>query len=89
MPDRWDIERYRRRAEEWRERAASQPEGKETIECLVIAEGYERLIEVIQTQRRGPHRGSDMVAGTRASAMNSLAWRSFHSFASKSARKSG
>ena len=39
MPDRWDVEQYRRRAGEWRGKAASLPEGKERRECLVIAEG--------------------------------------------------
>ena len=57
MPDRWDVEQYRRRAGEWRGKAASLQDGKERRECLVIAEGYERLIEVILTQRQGPHRG--------------------------------
>jgi hypothetical protein len=59
MPDRWDLELYRHRAHEWREKAASLPEGQERSECLVIAEGYERLIEVIETQRRGPQQRGD------------------------------
>jgi hypothetical protein len=59
MSDHWDVEQYRRRVEEWREKAASLPEGKERSECLVIAGGYERLIEVIPTQRRGPQQSGD------------------------------
>ena len=40
-------------------KAASLPEGKEQSECLVIAKGYERLIEVIETQRRGRQQSGD------------------------------
>ena len=49
----------RGRIKEWREKAASLPEGKEQSECLVIAKGYERLIEVIETQRRGRQQSGD------------------------------
>ena len=54
MPDSWDSERYRQRAKEWRDRAASLPEGRERDACVTIAEGYEKLVEIIEAQRPGP-----------------------------------
>ena len=51
MPDSWDSERYRERAKEWRDRAASLPEGRERDACVTIAEGYEKLVEIIEAQR--------------------------------------
>ena len=46
MPNRWDPGRYEQRAKEWRDRAASLPEGRERDACVTIAEGYERLAEI-------------------------------------------
>jgi hypothetical protein len=54
MPDCWDSERYKERAKEWRDRAASLPEGRERDACVTIAEGYEKLVEIIEAQRPGP-----------------------------------
>ena len=51
MPDSWDSERYRERAKEWRDRAASLPEGRERDACVTIAEGYEKLVEIIEARR--------------------------------------
>ena len=51
MPDSWDSERYKQRAKEWRDRAASLPEGRERDACVTIAEGYEKLVEIIEAQR--------------------------------------
>ena len=53
MPDTWDSERYRERAKEWRDRAASLPEGHERDVYVVIAEGYEKLVAIIEAQRLG------------------------------------
>ena len=52
MPDSWDPKRYRERAKEWRDKAASLPEGRERDTCVTIAEGYEGLAEIIEAQRR-------------------------------------
>ena len=47
MADGWDAEKYRQRAEEWQKKAESLGEGKERTACLIIAEGYARLAELI------------------------------------------
>jgi hypothetical protein len=54
LPETWEItlERYRERAKEWRDKAASHPAGDQRNSCVSIAEGYERLIELIEAQRR-------------------------------------
>jgi hypothetical protein len=49
-----DLERYKERAKEWRDRAASRPEGRERDACVTIAEGYEKLVEIIEAQRHSP-----------------------------------
>ena len=51
MPDSWDPKRYRERAKEWRDKAASLPEGRARDSCVTIAEGYEGLAEIIEAQR--------------------------------------
>lgn len=50
MPDGWDPARYRERAKQWRDRAASVPEGPEREAYVAIAEGYEKLAEIIEAQ---------------------------------------
>jgi hypothetical protein len=60
MVDSWDPERYRERAKAWRDRAASLPEGSpERDACVTLAEGYERLVEIIgargSAQQQGDH----------------------------------
>ena len=52
MPDSWDPEIYRQRAEQWRKKAASLGEGRERRECLTIADGYARLADLIDAQLR-------------------------------------
>jgi hypothetical protein len=52
MSDSGDLERYRERAKEWRDRAASLPEGRERDACVTIAEGYEKLVEIIEEAQR-------------------------------------
>jgi hypothetical protein len=54
MPDSWDPEQYWERAKQWRDRAASLPEGTARDACVTIAEGYEKLAETIEAQRP-PH----------------------------------
>jgi hypothetical protein len=51
MPDSWDPKRYRERAKDWRDKAASLPEGRARDSCVTIAEGYEGLAEIIEAQR--------------------------------------
>lgn len=51
MPDSWDPERYRERAKVWRDRAAGIPEGPQRDAYVAIAEGYEKLAEIIEAQR--------------------------------------
>ena len=79
MPNRWDPERYEQRAKEWRDRAASLPEGRERDACVTIAEGYEKLAYIdsaAQHSRRAqknrehraaanPYRATP-ISGTRA-----------------------
>jgi hypothetical protein len=50
MPENWDPERYRERAKQWRDRAASVLEGPQRDAYVVIAEGYEKLAEAIEAQ---------------------------------------
>ena len=53
MPDVWDTEIYRARAEAWRHKAGEFPEGSPTRRhCLAIAEGYARLADLIEVQGR-------------------------------------
>jgi len=54
LPENWEITlgRYKERAKEWRDKAASHPAGDQREQCISIAEGYERLIELIEAQRR-------------------------------------
>jgi hypothetical protein len=53
MPENWDSERYRERAKQWRDRAASVPEGPQRDAYVAIAEGYEKLAETIAHMRDG------------------------------------
>ena len=53
MSDQWDPERYRQRAEEWRQRAAEVPEGRTRRTYQEIAEGYERLADLVESQHLG------------------------------------
>ena len=57
MPGSWDPERYRERAKEWLDKAASLPEGRERDACVTLAEGYEKLAELLEARR--PDGGPD------------------------------
>jgi len=53
MPENQDPAAYRQRVEAWRERAALLPEGDpQRATCLEIAEGYEKLANLIEAQQR-------------------------------------
>jgi hypothetical protein len=52
MPDSWDPEIYRQRAEQWRKKADLLGEGREQRECQTIADGYARLADLIEARRR-------------------------------------
>lgn len=51
MPESWDPERYRQRAKEWRDKAFAVPEGREREACVTLADGYDKLAEIIEAQR--------------------------------------
>jgi hypothetical protein len=60
MPDSWDSEQYKERAKAWRDRAASLSEGfPERDACVILAEGYERLAEIIETRGAARRQGGD------------------------------
>ena len=53
MPENQNPAAYRQRVEAWRERAALLPEGDpQRATCLEIAEGYEKLANLIEAQQR-------------------------------------
>ena len=49
MPDSWNAEVYRERAEQWRAAAEKLPLGKEREACLVLADGYANLAGLIDS----------------------------------------
>lgn len=58
MPESWDPCVYRQRAEAWRQRAALLPVADpQATTCLEIAEGYERLAELIDAGRENLRSG--------------------------------
>jgi hypothetical protein len=57
MPDNWNAETYRRRAREWQEKADALPAGGERDACLVLAEGYAGLAELIEQSGLGEKAG--------------------------------
>jgi hypothetical protein len=51
VPDSWDPEVYRQRAEAWRQKAVLLPEGhEEATLCLEIAGGYAKLARVLEAK---------------------------------------
>jgi hypothetical protein len=46
MPDAWNAEIYRRRAEQWQKAAEDHPEEREA--CLATAEKYAHLASLIK-----------------------------------------
>jgi hypothetical protein len=63
MPESWDAGVYRNRATAWLQKAETLPEGHERKACIVLAEGYVRLAELIEAQPG--------TAGARGSARSS------------------
>ena len=51
MPDNWNAETYRERAWQWQAKAERLPRGEERDTCLTLAEGYNRLAELIEGSR--------------------------------------
>jgi hypothetical protein len=48
VPDSWNAEVYRQRADAWRQKAVLLPEGHEEVAiCLEIAGGYTKLARVL------------------------------------------
>jgi hypothetical protein len=50
MPDSWDPNLYRQRAEAWRQRAALLEDEDQQDTCLDIADGYDRLAGLIEAE---------------------------------------
>jgi hypothetical protein len=59
MPGSWDPEVYRERSRQWRDAAVNLPIGKTREAYVALAEGYERLANLIAQDREGlnPHQG--------------------------------
>src|SRR5690242_20954499 len=66
MPENWDAETYRRRAEEWQKRAASLPEGPGKEACLQLVEGYARLAHFIAARGGTRSEAEPFCAGENA-----------------------
>jgi hypothetical protein len=52
MSNSWDPAIYRQRAEEWRKRANSFGEGHDRTACLTIADGYDKLADLVESRNR-------------------------------------
>lgn len=48
MSSRWDVEIYRQRAKKWQDEAKTVRSDAERTTCLTIAEGYTRLVRLIE-----------------------------------------
>lgn len=62
MPGTWDAETYLDRAQKWRTEADTLPPGKEHDACIVLAEGYSNLAELI-SRENDDRIGEDRVTG--------------------------
>ena len=51
MLGNWDPEVYRGRAKQWCEAAQNLPDSENRKEYLALAEGYERLADIIEKER--------------------------------------
>jgi hypothetical protein len=51
MPDSWDPQVYRERAQRWREAAEKLPPGETRNAQIALAEGYENLARLIELDR--------------------------------------
>jgi hypothetical protein len=50
MPDAWDPKVYRDRAAAWRNRALLCEDERQRDACTVLAEGYDRLADLLDAQ---------------------------------------
>lgn len=50
MPGRWGPEVYRARAKQWRDGAVSMPDGEKRKAYMSLAEGYERLADLLEVE---------------------------------------
>jgi hypothetical protein len=49
MPNAWDPQVYRHRAAAWRDRAILCKDERQRNACIVLAEGYDRLADLLDT----------------------------------------
>jgi hypothetical protein len=56
MPESWNAGEYRNRATAWLQKAESMPAGRERDACLVLADGYTKLAELLEAQQGTPIR---------------------------------
>jgi hypothetical protein len=54
MPDDWNSEKYRQRAEQWQKKANELPAGNERNACLVLADGYAHLAALFENSQSQP-----------------------------------
>jgi hypothetical protein len=54
MPASWNAGEYRNRATAWLQKAETLPAGREQDACLALAEGYQRLAELLEAQGTSP-----------------------------------
>jgi hypothetical protein len=53
MPNSWNPQTYRERAGQWRSKAGSHPPGDERDACMVLADGYANLADLIDIEYEG------------------------------------
>jgi hypothetical protein len=54
MPASWNAAEYRDRATAWLHKAESLPAGREQDACLALAEGYQKLAELLEGRQGTP-----------------------------------
>jgi hypothetical protein len=60
LPDQWDANVYRQRAEAWRRRAAQLQDGdNQKSTCLALAEDYKKLANLIEQRAALERRSGD------------------------------
>jgi hypothetical protein len=65
MSGSWNAETYRARAEQWRAKAEFQPPGDERDACIALAEGYDSLATLIESECEGALRRGGGVLASR------------------------
>jgi hypothetical protein len=51
MPGSWDPDVYRARAKQWRDAVVSMPDSPTRKAYLVLADGYEKLADILEEER--------------------------------------